>query len=133
MYRVLALSGLLLALAMPPAFAATTQADVVAACSSASSTVSACKTAIANYISESGKTGADLDKLLGELAYKLVTSGNLTAATGTIVSEALKEIAASATSPELKATITTIANDAADGAVQSLPPNPPSATNPSGT
>lgn len=130
MQRVLAITGLVLALGVTPAFAVTTQADVVTACTT--STAAACTTAINNYIQESGKTGADLDKLLGELAYKLVTSSNLTAATGQLVAAALSTIAAKATSTELKTTITNFATDAEDGTVQSVPPQPPSATNPSG-
>lgn len=130
MRRILALSGLVLALGASPAFALTTQADVVAACTT--STASVCTAAIAAFIRDSGKTGAELDKLLGELAYQLVTSPNLTAATGALVATALQEIANSATSPELKATISSFAADAADGTVSSVPPAPPSATNPSG-
>jgi hypothetical protein len=130
MYRVLAISGLVLALAVPPAFAATTEDDVVTACTT--STSAACSSAVTAFIQDSGKTGAELDKLLGELAYKLVTSPNLTAATGLLVAAALEQIAASATSSELKATITSFASDAADGTVSSVPSAPPSATNPSG-
>jgi hypothetical protein len=130
MQRILAISGLVLALGVTPAFAVTTQADVVAACTT--STAALCSAAINAYILESGKTGAELDKLLGELAYKLVTSPNLTAATGALVAAALQTIATQATSPELKATITSFASDAADGTVQSIPPAPPSAANPSG-
>jgi hypothetical protein len=131
MYRAIALSGLVLALAMPPAFAASTQQEVIAACSAANATTTACRQAIASYIAATGKTGADLDKLLGELAYKLVTLPNI-APVASVVADALKEIAVKATSTTLKSTINSFAADAEDGAIASIPPKAPSATNPSG-
>lgn len=130
MYRALAITGVVLALAAPPAFAMTSQADVVTACTT--STAAACTAAITAFIQESGKTGADLDKLLGELAYKLVTSPGLTPSTGQLVSTALQKIADSASSSALKTTISSFATDASDGALTSIPPKAPSATNPSG-
>lgn len=90
----------------------------------------ACKAAIANYIAGTGKTGVELDKLLGELAYELIK--NLSSITAQVVTIALKEIAAAVGSPELKSTIKSVADDAADGTLQTKPNQAPSPANPSG-
>lgn len=133
MYRVLAVSGLVLALAVPPAFA-TSESDVLTACTGSGSTSTGCTSAIAAYANASGKTGAELDKLLGQLAYKLLAGGYLNANTATVIAAALDAIADKVVSTELKTTIGNFADDVeADGDLDTpLPPNPPSANNPSG-
>lgn len=134
MYRVLALSGLVLALSVPPAFA-TTEAEVLTACTGSGSTSAGCTSAISSFVNSSGKTGAELDKLLGTLAYKLLSGGYLNADTAAVIAAGLDAIADKVVSSALKTTIGNFADDVeADGDLDApLPPNPPSASNPSGS
>lgn len=133
MHRVLVLSGLVLALSMPPAFAATTVQDVVSKCavSNTASAKTECRAAIAAYIQGLGLTGADLDEALGQLAYSLATASGLSATTGAVIADALDAISTSISDPQLKRTVESIAADATDGSV-TVPANAPSPRNPSG-
>lgn len=90
-----------------------------------------CKTAIASYVQGTGKLGADLDKLLGELAYELI--GKVTGGNSKLVETALEAIATNVSdeSAKLKQFIQQKASEAAAGSVQK-PKNAMSPANPSG-
>lgn len=122
MLKRTALVGVSLAMLMTPASAATTKADVIAACTSSVASVAAtCSAVLAAYIAEVKAAGVDVDAKLGALAYDLVLSPNLSAVKD-LVGNAIQTIANNIADTRLKTSLGTVANDVKDDGVIATPP-----------